>query len=145
MDNLTQLESRINETGRPQPAQLDSLVMLFDQLITATGNDSMKVRFMLRAAEASRTNFKFDEAIKYYDRLLNEFPASKDASQALFMKGFIVENDLLDIEQARQIYESFIKSYPDHELADDAQFLLDNLGKSDEEIIREFEAKQQAK
>jgi TolA-binding protein len=36
-------------------------------------------------------------------------------------------------------YEAFLKKYPNDDFADDAQFLLKNLGKSPEEIIKGFE------
>ena len=47
-------------------------------------------------------------------------------------------------EKARGLYEEFVKNHPTDEFADDTQFLLANLGKSDEEIIKQFE-EQQAK
>jgi hypothetical protein len=36
-----------------------------------------------------------------------------------------------------------VEKYPSHDLADDVQFLLDNLGKSNEEILEMIENKKQ--
>lgn len=58
---------------------------------------------------------------------------------------FIYENQLHGAEKAKKLYEEFMKKYPDHELAKDVKFSLDHIGKSDEELIKEFEAKQKAK
>ena len=52
------------------------------------------------------------------------------------------DNDMKQIDQARSIYESFLEKYPNDEVADDTQFLLNNLGKSDDEIIKGFEQSQ---
>ena len=42
-------------------------------------------------------------------------------------------------EEAKAILEQFVQAHPDDEYADDAQFLLDKLGLSPEEIIAEFD------
>lgn len=42
---------------------------------------------------------------------------------------------------AKSIYNEFLKKYPTHDLADDVQFLIDNLGKSDQEILEMIESK----
>ena len=45
-------------------------------------------------------------------------------------------------EAAREVYEKFLKRYPDHQMAESARFLLKNMGKSDEEILQTIEANQ---
>jgi len=51
---------------------------------------------------------------------------------------FTYDNDLNDKATARALYEEFLKKYPNDDFADDTQFLLKNLGKNDEEIIKGF-------
>ena len=55
---------------------------------------------------------------------------------------FCYENDLRQKDKAKTLYESFLTKYPNHELAKSVQFSLDNIDKSPEQIIKEFEAKQ---
>ncbi len=57
----------------------------------------------------------------------------------MFLLGFSYENDLKQNDKAREVYELFLKNYKSHELADDVQFSLNNLGKSPEDIIKQFE------
>ena len=57
---------------------------------------------------------------------------------ALFLKGFLLENDLKKPEKAKEIYESFMQKYPNHAMAKDVNFLIQNLGKSDKEIIEKI-------
>ena len=69
-------------------------------------------------------------------------PQHPKAPTALFMMGFIYENDLGDLNKAKETYQTFLNRYPnDPDYADDAQNALKFLGKSPEEIIREFEKK----
>jgi len=42
--------------------------------------------------------------------------------------------------KAKELYELFLEKYPEHDFADDAQFSLQYLGKSPEELMMEFEA-----
>ena len=61
----------------------------------------------------------------------------------MFLKAFTYDNDLKKVEEARVLYNEFLKKYPNDEFADDTKFLLENLGKDDEEIINSFGKQQQ--
>lgn len=79
------------------------------------------------------------ESIKYFDKLYNNYPKFEDRPLALFMKAFVLENHAQNLEEAKSVYEQFLEKYPNHEMADDAQISIQNLGKTPEQIIREFE------
>lgn len=84
------------------------------------------------------------KAIKVFDQILLDYPDYEKAPQCLFLKGYVYENNLGDLQKAKQIYEEFLEKYPEDEFADDAEVSIKNLGKSPEELIKEFE-EQQAK
>ena len=63
----------------------------------------------------------------------------------MFLKGFIIENNIKDDSLALKVYQDFRAKYPEHNLADDAQFLIENIGKSDEEILQMIENKREGK
>ena len=54
----------------------------------------------------------------------------------------VYENYLGDLDNAKMIYLEFLEKYPDNEFADDAEISIQNLGKSPEELIRQFEEQQ---
>ena len=59
------------------------------------------------------------------------------------MIGFVYETDMNDLDKAKSTYESFLQKYPnDPDFADDAQTALKMLGRSPDDIIKEFEQKQ---
>lgn len=101
-------------------------------------DDPQAPEYIYRAAETARTVQAFSKALQLYDWLIDHYPAYERTPQALFLKGFTLDNDLQQLEEARAVYEDFLARYPQDDFADDAQFLLDNLGKSDEEIIQSF-------
>lgn len=99
--------------------------------------------YLFFAAEVSRNIKTFDKTLYLYDWIIDKYPDYQRAPSALFLKGFILENDLNDMEKAREVYRTFVEKYPSHDLADDVQFLLDNLGKSNEEILEMIESNKQ--
>jgi len=50
---------------------------------------------------------------------------------------------LQNYDKATEIYEDFIAKYPESAFADDARISIDNMGKTPEELIQEFERRNQ--
>jgi hypothetical protein len=101
--------------------------------------DSIAVDRLFKAAEVSMGIGQGNLAVKYFRTISDEHADFHKAPEALFLSGFCSENLNNDIEQAKFFYEQFIKKHPDHKLAQDAKFSIQNLGKSDEELIKMFE------
>ncbi len=81
------------------------------------------------AAKEAYTKENFEPAIANFKNIIQHYPQGKRAAEASFMLGFINANDVKNLDEAKKYYEAFIAKYPDHELADDAQYELQNLGK----------------
>ena len=74
-------------------------------------------------------------AVEQYRFLRKEYPGSKYRFDALFTIGEIFKDDLNDIEEARAIFNDFLRRYPRNRLADDARAALN-------EIATEAEARE---
>lgn len=83
------------------------------------------------------------KAIEVFNRIINDYPDYEKAPQCLFLKAYVYENNLGNLEEAKKIYEEFLQKYPDDDFADDAQVSIKNLGKTPEELIKEFEENSQ--
>lgn len=99
--------------------------------------------YLHKAGETARSLRSFPKALEIYDWITGKYPNHAKAAQALFLKAFTYDNDLKNTEKARALYTEFLQKYPNDDFADDTQFLLDNLGKNDEEIINSFGKKEQ--
>jgi TolA-binding protein len=82
------------------------------------------------------------ETIALFDALLENYPDYEKTPSVLFLKAFVYEDQLRDLDHARMYYEEFIEKYPGSDFADDAEMSLKNLGKTPEELILEFEKNQ---
>jgi len=108
-------------------------------------NSASSPNYLYKAAEVAKSIRSNQKALTLYDWILEEYPNYEKAPTTLFIKGFIIENELKNVELAKSVYEEFLSKHPNHDLADDVKFLLDNLGKSDEEIAKIIEQKQAGK
>ena len=75
-------------------------------------------------------------AIRKYERLLTSYPDSQYGDEAQFMVGFIYEENLGELDKARNAYQKVIDRYPDSELATSARQLLPHVGKAAEEWVK---------
>ncbi|RMG37345.1 MAG: outer membrane protein assembly factor BamD, partial [Methanobacteriota archaeon] len=75
----------------------------------------------------------WEKAEENFEIIYKKFPNGVFNSKALFMLGYINANHLNNLEKAKKYYTEFLEKYPNHELADDAKYELDNLGKNVEE------------
>ena len=97
--------------------------------------------YLYKAAEMSRTLKTYGKCLNIYDWILTKYPTYSKAPTTMFLKGFMLENELGDKPTAKTVYQDFLKTYPDSDLKDDVQFLLENIDKSEEEIMKMIENK----
>ena len=107
----------------------------FFMLITACGSKSAEELFDL--AQQAENDGDFQKAVDLYTMLLEKYPENEHNYKAQFMIGFIYSEELKDFDQARMAMQKVVDKYPDCDLADDAQWMLDHMGKNLEDI--EFE------
>ena len=75
------------------------------------------------ASEESNPELK----IKYYRQFTEKFPDDERAYEAEFMIGFTMAEDLEDYDGAEQVFREFLEDYPETDLSDDAQWMLENM------------------
>lgn len=103
-------------------------------------DDTASASYLFKAADITINIHRPEQSITLLGRV-QRYPLFLKTPLALFLQGFIAETELHDIKQAEEFYKLFLKKYPTNKLADDVQSSLLNLGKSPEELIREFESK----
>jgi len=104
------------------------LIFTISAFILSCG-PKMDASEMFGQANQLQKEGKYQEAVKFYENLIKKFPQSKFSPQAQFMIGFIYANEFKDLDNAKIAYEKFLKDYPDHEMAKDAKWELEHLGK----------------
>ena len=139
---LTDLDKSMGGANVTDKVKAAEFIKISEELagLVEKSNPDQYVNVLLRAAGLAKTVENPQKAIELYTKIANGMPQHKKAPTALFMIGFVQENDLGDLEKAKATYESFLQKYPnDPDFTDDAQNAIKMLGKSPDEIIKEFE------
>jgi TolA-binding protein len=88
---------------------------------------------MVRNLEAKAS---LEKASGIFKSISDKYPDSKLAPKSLFMSAFILANDLKEYNKATEIFNIFLKRYPNSDLVNSAKEELDNMGLSPEEILK---------
>lgn len=142
-ERIASMEERLfsTETGFSRTSA-DSLIRMYKDFAAACPNDSLAPVYLFKAASMTMNLQNGPDAIELFDQVRQTYPGFEKAPLCLFFTAYVQENVMGNIDNARKSYQLFIETYPDHDFADDAQASINNLGKTPEQMIREFEAKQ---
>lgn len=142
---LTALRGQIfnQASGVINQQYADEFIRLSNQYARLLPTDKQTPDWLFQAGEMAGSLHRYDQTLELYEKINKDFPNYEKASQVLFMRAFTLDSELKQLDEAKALYEEFLQKYPKDDFADDAQFLLNNLGKSEDELIRSFQAKQQ--
>ena len=141
LKNIESLEDKIYNSDLGNTASTDDmeeLSALYKDYAANHAKDNAP-EYLFKAAEVEKSLGNYDESLDLFDQIVKKHPDHEKAPMALFYRGFIYENDLADLNAANKCYHEFTQAYPNHELIDDVQFSIKNLGKPIDQIIHDFE------
>jgi outer membrane protein assembly factor BamD (BamD/ComL family) len=125
-------------------AKWDSLINLYESFSKNFPNDSLVPGYTFNAANISMNTGNGQKALALFDQIITRYPNYSKAPLCLFFKGYVYENLEHDLGKAKEIYLQFIEKYPNNEFVSAAQASIQNLGKSPEQMVKEFEERRKA-
>lgn len=132
------------EKGKVDTAAVNDLLAAYEGYAAKYPTDTVGANFLFKAADFYRYMGKPLRSVGLYEQIYNNYPTFERRPYALFLQGFIFENEVHNEHTARIKYHDFLKQYPDHPIANDVRLSMQNLGKTPEQLMAEFEAKQKA-
>lgn|GEM_PF-781219 len=145
LNKIKNLEAEIyskEQKGRLDRRKASRLINAYEAHAKELPNDPNTPEYLYKAGEVARSINDFNRALSSWEKIYSDYRSFKKAPQALFLQGFIYENDFKDLDKAKKVYKEFLSKYPKHDLTDDVQFSLKHLGKPADEIIQGFSKKQ---
>ena len=141
LDEIKTMEDQLfsDESKMIDRTQADQLIGLYVAYADEYPTDTEAAPYLFKAGDMAMNLNMPRKAVQVFDRILTDYPDFEKSPQCLFLKGYVYENNLGDLATAKKIYEEFLEKYPDDEFADDAEVSIKNLGKTPEELIKEFE------
>jgi outer membrane protein assembly factor BamD (BamD/ComL family) len=120
----------------------DSLLKMYDDFITRFPADSLSPVFLFKAANLAITEGDGNKALSLLDQFIRKYPDHPKVPVCSFFKGYVYENILKNLDLAKENYLLYIEKYPNDDFVKDARIAIKNLGKTPEQMIKEFEAMQ---
>lgn len=140
-ESIDQLEATLfnTENNTLDKKKAVELSRLYEQWAMENPDSVNAPDYLLKAADVSMNMNNPRRSIGLFDQILKNYPTSQVASSALFLKAFVYDDQLKDYVNAGKFYAEFIEKYPKNPFTNDAVASLKNLGKTPEELVKEFE------
>lgn len=142
VEKINELESKV--FAKDAVLSSENVIQLVDAYLLfakQNPNDQQTPEFLFKALDvAVGINAEGPQkAIDIADVLIEKYPDFEMTPMAMFIKGFVYENMIGDLQNAEMTYRHFIEKYPNNPMVEDVKSTLENLGLTPEELIRKFE------
>jgi tetratricopeptide (TPR) repeat protein len=122
------------------------MIRLYDLYHKNYYKDNICPDYLLKAGEISENISQYNRAADFYRMCCTEYNDNfKLRGECLFRLANMYDYKLNDYIRAKQTYKQVIEQYPKTQLAKDADAAIKLMGKSDVDMVREFERKNAAK
>ncbi|MBU0489914.1 MAG: hypothetical protein KKD31_18395 [Bacteroidetes bacterium] len=134
LEQIAKAEKAVKSGDNSQKQELRDMYMEYARKFSDEKDAAIK---MFNACLMEYQDGKSRNAVVLLDEMVNLFPDAEVAAEGLFLKGYIFEVNLLELDSAKICYELFMKKFPKHDRANDVRISLDNLGKSPEQLLKQ--------
>ncbi|MCF0207070.1 MAG: tetratricopeptide repeat protein [Bacteroidales bacterium] len=140
-EDITKKEAELykNKTEAIDIEKGKEMVSLYASYAEKFPADTLAAEYLFRASEICENINQPNNAVRYLTQIEDNYKNYRNYPTCIFRKAYIYENQLKNIDKAREYYEKFTNDYPDHELAEAASSSLMLLGLSDEDLIKVIE------
>ena len=127
--------------GKVDTAAVNVLLNDYETFAESYPTDTTGANYLFKAADFYRYLHKPLRSIELYTKIYDHYPTVSKRPYALFLQGFIYENEVSNPHAAKALYEKFLAEFPTHPIANDVKTTLNNLGKTPEQLIQQFQEK----
>ena len=134
-----------NDDQTVNPEAATQAVATFSKYVEENPEADNAADYLFKAIEISvNTKQNPQQSIDLVNRLVSNYPKFDKTPVALFMLAtFVYDEQMHDLDKARETYQQIINNYPESPFAKDAEISITQLGMTPEELIRMFEAQNQ--
>jgi tetratricopeptide (TPR) repeat protein len=116
-----------------------AVVEAYEAYYSLFPEDPLTPDYLFKAGEVSLGLNQPLKSMSFFKKVYDYYPNFEKAPYSLFLQAYVLDNHLNDDNRAGEVYQEFISKFPEHPMVKDAEFSIKNLGKTDEDLIKEFE------
>lgn len=142
VEEINKLESQVFGVGAsPEKENIVKLVDAYVLYAKQNPDDIKSPEYLFKALDvAVGINAEGPQkAIDIADIMIEQYPNFEMTPMAMFLKGFVYENQMNNYEKALDTYHQFLDKYPNSPLVNDVKSTIENIGLTPEELIKKFE------
>lgn len=134
------IDSVLMKANNLQKDVAERAINTFNLYASECGNDSLAPVYLLKAGQVAQSIGNYKQAEILLKKCSESFPNFRNRGAVLFVLAQLYDDaTMLNNEaEAKKIYEDIIKTYPKSAWERDAKASIQNLGKTDEQLIQEF-------
>lgn len=145
ISQIKNLEKEMHQSTEINNNTANLAIKAYTDFVIIFPTDSLAPDYLFKAGEIATATKKYKQALMHYQAITTKYPDYKYFRESLYLQGFLLDNFLNDDAGAKIIYEEIVAKYPDTNYAKDAKAAINNLGKTDEQLIEEFKKKNEKK
>lgn len=133
-----------NEDQTVNAEAATDVVAVYSKYVEENPEAADAPEMLFKAIDVS-VNTKQDpqQSIALVDKLVTNYPEFDKNPVALFMlASFVYDEQLHDLDKAREAYQKIVDNYPDSPFAKDAEISISQLGMTPDELVKMFEAQE---
>jgi len=144
-NEITSLEKKMFAVPQMDVAVANDALKDYSEFANLFPTDPKSPDYLFKAAQIQTNIKQYQQAAVTYQTILDKYPDFKYSVDCMYLMAHLYDDNINNEPKAKAIYELLIQKYPNHHYAEEAKICIKNLGKSDEEIIKEFEKKNKGK
>lgn len=141
LKQIQQLETDMHKSVQIDNITAGQALLAYSEYYNNYPKDSITPDYLFKAGEIATAIKQYPQALGYYQTIVEKYPEYKLVQESLFLQASLLDNYLSQDEKAKVAYEQLIQKYPKSIYCNDAKAAISNLGKSDEQLIKEFKKK----
>jgi len=147
LKNVLATDSAILKQNNVDLGFANKAIKVFADYAFYCENDSLGPVYLVKGAQIAISINNPNQAKILLDRCISNYPKFKNKPAALFLMAQLYDEQYLlnNEEEAKKLYEVIVYEYPKSEWAKNAKAAIKLLGKTDEEIMKEFSEKNKSK
>lgn len=140
-DDLKQAEAAMfNEDMTTNMDAASKALETFCTFVKQNPDDPTAPDWLFKAMEIAVRQQDAKKSEEICNQLMKSYPDSDRTPVGMFMlASFVYDDQLKDLNKAREMYEKILNDYPESEIAPSVEASIRFLGMSAEEIMKEFE------
>ena len=136
---VVSLEKKVANHVSLDAHDASQLMKAYADFANACPSDSIVAEYLVRRADLLRGAGKFHDAIRLLQNIHDGYPTYENRALCAFLIAYLYETELGDEEMAEKFYNGVIDLHPESKEAKIAALSLKHLGKSPEELVRQFQ------